>query len=127
MARRLQVPALLLFLAAATTACSDDGSGQAAPTILTADDITCDEDFSTDLAKDTVERVGGLQTDEFTVKFAEGTRLGVVALVEGDVRHAFAVLHRRYGVALVAPSEDHDEDHVTGFDQVRELVEHICP
>lgn len=125
MARRLTVPALLLALAAVTSACSSDEAPEE-PTVLTADGITCDEDISTDLAKDTVERVGGLQTEEFTVKFAEGTRLGVVALVEGDVRRAFERLHGTYGVALVALSDDHDKDHVTGFAQVRNLVDRTC-
>lgn len=125
MSRRLVVPALLLGVSGLAVACSGGGDRDD-PSVVVADAITCDQDFSTDRAKDTVERVGGLQTEEFTVAFAEGTRLGVVALVDGDVSRAFEVLHGTYGVALVARSDDHDEDHVTGFAQVRDLVDRTC-
>ncbi|MCW2768717.1 MAG: hypothetical protein JWR27_150 [Aeromicrobium sp.] len=58
--------------------------------------------------------------------FAESTRVGVVALVDGDVRVAYERLHGTYGVTVVARSDDEDEDHLTGFQQVRELVDSIC-
>lgn len=79
-----------------------------------------------DDAEDTVERVGGLRADDFVVRFAESTRVGVAALVDGDVRVAYERLQGTYGVTAVARSDDEDEDHLTGFQQVRELVDSIC-
>jgi hypothetical protein len=120
---RLLVPALVLT--AATAAACSGGSGET-PTVRVAPDTRCDQDDASDDAKDTVERVGGLRTEDFVVRFAESTRLGVVALVDGDIGTAYERLHGTYGVAVVGRSEDKDADHVTGFQQVRELVDAFC-
>ena len=60
------------------------------------------------------------------MKFAEGTRAGVVALVDGDVRKAFDQLHDRYGVTVVARIEPSETGRVTGFRQIRDLVDRAC-
>ena len=105
-------------------ACSSDDAG---PTQIVADGFTCDKDPSTPEAQTINEDVGGLQTDEFVVRFAESTRLGTVALVEGDVSTAYTRLHDDYGVTAVAGIEDDGSARVTGFAQVRNLVDRQCP
>lgn len=110
--------------AVALGACSSDGDAR---TQIIADGATCDHDPSTAQAQTINEDVGGLQTDEFVVRFAESTRLGTVALVEGDVTQAYARLHGDYGVAAVAGIDDDGSARVTGFDQVRDLVDRACP
>lgn len=106
-------------------ACSSDDDGRTSQVV--ADGATCDKDPSTAEAQTINEDVGGLQTDGFVVRFAESTRLGTVALVEGDVATAYRRLHDDYGVTAVAAIRDDGSARVTGFAQVRELVDEACP
>lgn len=117
------VAVVLVLIALATGACSSDDG----PTQVVADGATCDNDPSTAEAQTINEDVGGLQTDDFVVRFAESTRLGTVALVEGDVTKAYRRLHDEYGVTAVAGIEDDGSSRVTGFAQVRDLVDETCP
>lgn len=126
-ARSSWIPGLVAALCLSIGACSsgsDAGPGQA---VFTADDLSCDHDMRSLTAKDTIERVGGLVDDDFTVRFAKSTRLGIVALVDGDTEQAFATLHGTYGVALVATIERADDPgRVVSFAQVRTLVAEAC-
>jgi hypothetical protein len=109
-------------------ACSSDGSSEPdrpTPTAVTATQLPCDADQSSDQAKDTIERVGGLVESSFVVRHAESTRLGIVALVDRHPAEAFAQLNKKYGVAIVATA-DGDRSHTAGFAQVRELVASVC-
>ncbi|MRJ77937.1 hypothetical protein GEV29_15450 [Aeromicrobium sp. SMF47] len=119
-------PAWLVAGAAvlALSGCSSDADQDAR--VFQDERLVCDHDFSADEDKDTVERIGGLVTDDFVVKLTESTRLGVVALVEGDARKAFEELNGTYGVAVVAPLEDDGARTVSGLTQVRELVDDAC-
>jgi hypothetical protein len=96
------------------------------PTVFTAKDASCDHDRTSIDAKNTIERVGGLVSDDYVVRFSQSTRLGVVALVDGDTKEAFHDLAGTYGVALVAQIDDDGTSKVTGFQQVRELVASVC-
>lgn len=103
------------------------GCGGPDTDVRTASSLHCDVDASGDDAKDVVERVGGLVTDDFTVKFAKGTEIGVVALVDGDVDRAFQVLRDDYGVVAVAQQDPGgDPGTVSGFTQVQQIVDHAC-
>ncbi|AWB91866.1 hypothetical protein [Aeromicrobium chenweiae] len=120
---RLAAGAVLLVL---LTACSADEDKDEGNRTYQDEHLVCDHDFSSDDDKDTVERIGGLVTDDFVVKLTESTRLGVVALVEGDTRKAFDELHEAYGVAVVARLEEDGARTVSGLGQVRELVAAAC-
>ncbi len=109
--------------------CSSDPKStpkRPAPTAYTAKDVTCDRDQTSLDAKNIVEEVGGLVSDDYVVKFSESTRLGVVALVDGDTRKAYDELAGTYHVAVVAQIDDGGADKVTGFQQIRDLVASIC-
>lgn len=98
---------------------------------LAAPGLTCDVDRSSEEAKNTNERVGGLRTATYVVRFAQTTRLGVVALVEGDLQEAYDELTAGYGVALVAELDEHPDrsaqtSTIAGFAQVRAMVEAEC-
>ena len=111
------------------TGCSSDPASKPdrpTPTAFTAKDTACDRDRASDEAKNTIERVGGLATDDYRVRFSQSTRLGVVALVEGDTQKAYKDLVDTYGVAVVAQIKDDGTAKVTGFQQVQDLVSSIC-
>lgn len=117
---------LLAACLAVTSGCGSD----AAERTFVAKPLACDLDQSSLQAKDTIERVGGLVADDYVVRFSESTRAGVVALVSGDTRIAFDQLTHRYtGVAIVAQIDKSDtsDARVTGFQQIRDLVEAACP
>jgi hypothetical protein len=126
LARAAALTAIGCILATGCASGPEDDPRRPAPTAHTAKDVSCDRDRSSIGAKDTVERVGGLTTDDYTVRFAQSTRLGVVALVDGDTDKAYADLTGTYGVALVAEIDDDSNARVTGFQQVRDLVASAC-
>lgn len=111
---------------------SSDGPDQQAttpatgPSVLTRGPADCDQDQTTQHAKDVIERVGGLIAEDWTVALAQSTRLGVIALVEDDLEAAYTTLVEDYGVALVARIEPGEGDGVTGFSQIQELVDRAC-
>ncbi|WP_162891131.1 hypothetical protein [Aeromicrobium sp. A1-2] len=82
---------MTVALLGGAAACS---TGHTSPAVLVAPDLVCSRDRTTIDAKNTIERVGGLVGDGFTVRFAESTRLGVVALVDGGTSAAYRELHR---------------------------------
>ena len=109
--------------------CSSDAKGKPdrpSPTTITVKEVSCDHDRTSEDAKDTIERVGGLVFKDFVVRFSQSTRLGVVALVEGDTEEAFDELSGTYGVTVVARIDDDGSGRVTGFQQVSDLVASIC-
>lgn len=113
----------------ALASCSSNPDAKPArptPTAYTAKDVACDRDRSSMDAKTTIEQVGGLASDDYVVRFSQSTRLGVVALVDGDTQKAFDELVGTYGVTVVAQIEDDGTSKVTGFQQVRDLVASIC-
>jgi hypothetical protein len=85
----------------------------------------CGQDKTALAVKDLVERVGGLRTDDWVVKLAQGTELGVVVLVEGDIDRATPELVDTYGVALVEPWQD-GMTPAEGLARVREIVQTHC-
>ncbi len=95
-----------------------------APTTVTAPDLRCGQDQTSDEAKDVVEKVGGLRTDDVVVRLASSTSAGIVALVDGDVEQAYRLLHDRYGVTVVAHAED--AGVAAGLAQVERLVRDTC-
>ncbi len=106
---------------------SGAGCGSAAgPTTLMDRPLQCTLDLASPQAKDTIERIGGLVTDDYVVRFSQSTRAGVVALVSGDTGAAFTRLSRDDGVAIVARIDDDGSAKVVGFDQVRALVDAAC-
>jgi hypothetical protein len=126
----------VLLAALPLTGCGDDGDGpgsdagagapSAATTVL--EPLRCDVEEATDHAKDVIEKVGGLHGDGFVVRFAQSTRLGVVALVTGDVAKAGPTLVEQYGVSVVAPWDDSvAEISKGGFRQVDRVVSEHCP
>lgn len=110
--------------------CSSDSEAapdRPSPTVFTAKGLSCDHDRTSIDAKNTIERVGGLVGDDYVVRFSQSTRLGVVALVEGDTAKAFKQLSGEYGVAMVAHlKDDGDPRTVTGFEQMQDLVTSAC-
>ncbi|WP_286689428.1 MULTISPECIES: hypothetical protein [unclassified Aeromicrobium] len=114
MRRALAVGTLVLLLG-----CSG------APATVTAPDLQCGQDRTTDAAKDVVEKVGGLRTDDVVVRLARSTPAGIVALVDGDVERAYRLLHDRYGVAVVAQAEG--DGVADGLAQIERLVRSSCP
>src|SRR5215216_4186186 len=103
-----RIAALATLVCLAISGCSSDPSSpdRPEPTMVTAKGVSCDQDETSIDAKTTVERVGGLVADDFVVRFAESTRIGVVALVSGDTQKAFDELSDKYGVAVVAQIDD---------------------
>lgn len=124
--KRAAVLAALTPAILALGACTSDPEDPP-ETVFVAPGTTCDRELDTPEAQTVNERVGGLQTPDFTVNFAQSTRLGTVALVTGDVTKAFDTLTHEYGVSLVAELEDDDSGRVVGFEQIRTLVDDICP
>lgn len=121
--------ASLILSCAVLASCSSDREPtpeRPAPTALTAENVSCDRDRTSTDAKTTIEQVGGLTSDDYVVRFSQSTRLGVVALIDGDIQQAFDELVTTYGVAVVAQIEDDDTGEVTGFQQVRDLVASVC-
>ena len=85
----------------------------------------CDQDVSSDEAKDTIERVGGLQQPTWSVRFAESTAAGVVVLVTGDLEDAQPRLFDDYRVAVIVASAE-DQTRTEDFRAVRDAVREIC-
>jgi len=85
----------------------------------------CDQDVSSDEAKDTIERVGGLQQPTWSVRFAESTAAGVVVLVTGDLEDAQPRLFDDYRVAVIVGSTE-DQTRTEDFRAVRDAVREIC-
>jgi hypothetical protein len=100
----------------------------AGPSSVADPDLRCGQDRSSEAAKDVVERVGGLRTDDFVVRFARSTEAGVVALVDRDADDAYRLLHPRYGVTIVGRIGDDDgRGPADGSAQVDRLVRASCP
>ncbi|MFD4323889.1 hypothetical protein ACFWQC_04590 [Nocardioides sp. NPDC058538] len=87
--------------------------------------VKCDQDVSSDEAKDTIERVGGLQQPTWSVRFAEGTAAGVVVLVAGDLEDAQPLLFDDYHVAVIVGLSE-DQTRAEDFGAVREAVREVC-
>lgn len=85
----------------------------------------CDQDVSSDEAKDTIERVGGLQQPTWSVRFAESTAAGVVVLVAGDLEDAEPRLFDDYRVAVIVGASE-DQTRAEDFRAVRDAVREIC-
>lgn len=120
---------LVMLVGLVIAGCSSDPDAEPkrpAPTVMTAASMSCDRDRTSIDAKSTIERVGGLVTDDYVVRFAQSTKLGVIALITGDSDKAYADLTGTYDVAVVAPIDDDGTDRVTGFQQVRDLVASLC-
>lgn len=87
--------------------------------------LRCDQDVSSEEAKDIIERVGGLQQPTWSVRFAESTAAGVVVLVAGDLDDAEPRLFDDYQVAAIVGSAD-DQARAEDFSAVREAVRELC-
>ncbi|OIJ28412.1 hypothetical protein [Nocardioides luteus] len=87
--------------------------------------VTCDQDVSSDEAKNTIERVGGLQQPTWSVRFAESTAAGVVVLVAGDLEDAEPRLFDDYHVAVIVGLSG-EQTRAEDFKTVREAVREIC-
>ena len=122
--RRRSPLLMVALIGAVLTGCASDGDESA---VRTAPNLTCGQDTATDDAKTIVEDVGGLVTDDFTVTFAKGTELGVVALVDKNVPRAFQVLRDDYGVVVVARQKKNgDPGTISGFTQIQQIVDDVC-
>lgn len=102
--------------------------GGADPTggeLLVDQGVTCTQDVSSEEAKSTIERVGGLQQPTWSVRFAESTAAGVVVLVAGDLEEAEPLLFDDYEVAAIIGSSE-DQTRADDFRAVREAVRRIC-
>ncbi len=116
---------LVMLVVIATTAPASCSSS--APEVLPTAGQPCGQDVSTDAIKGTVERVGGLRTDDYTVTFAQGTSAGVVVLVEGDAHQALDDLDHLPGLGIVAEVDDvEDPGPINGFTQVQRIVDDTC-
>ncbi|MFD7077931.1 hypothetical protein ACFV9G_27215 [Nocardioides sp. NPDC059952] len=93
--------------------------------LLVNGQVRCDQDVSSDEAKDTIERVGGLQQPTWSVRFAESTAAGVVVLVAGDLEDARPRLFEDYQVAVIVGLSE-DQTRAEDFRAVREAVREIC-
>ncbi|MFE6649330.1 hypothetical protein ACFVJS_22375 [Nocardioides sp. NPDC057772] len=93
--------------------------------LLVNGQLACDQDVSSDEAKDTIERVGGLQQPTWSVRFAESTAAGVVVLVAGDLEDAEPRLFEDYQVAAIVGLAE-DQSRAEDFKAVREAVREIC-
>lgn len=85
----------------------------------------CDQDVSSEEAKDIIERVGGLQQPTWSVRFAESTAAGVVVLVTGDLEDAEPLLFDDYQVAAIVGATE-DQTRAEDFRAVRDAVREIC-
>jgi hypothetical protein len=127
--RRAGLAAVVAFGCVLAASCSSDpgdAPDRPAPTAYTAKGVSCDQDETSLDAKNIIEEVGGLVSDDYVVKFSESTRLGVVALVDGDTDKAYDELTGTYHVAAVAKITSDGSGKVTGFQQIRDLVASIC-
>ena len=114
--------------AVGSTAAGSSGVGATATVsseLRVAPGVTCDQDVSSDEAKTTIERVGGLRQPTWSVRFAESTAAGVVALVTGDLGAAEVRLFDDYGVAAIVGSPE-GQQRADDFRAVREAVRRIC-
>ncbi|MFI5626287.1 hypothetical protein ACIA03_22705 [Nocardioides sp. NPDC051685] len=93
--------------------------------LLLNGEVTCDQDVSSEEAKNTIERVGGLQQPTWSVRFAESTAAGVVVLVAGDLEDAEPRLFDDYHVAVIVGLSE-DQTRAEDFKAVREAVREIC-
>lgn len=111
---------MIAVLLVAATGCGED------PTVLTIGKVSCDQAISSTEAKNAVERSGGRVGEDYAVVFTKSTRLGVVALIDGDAQAAYDDLSRIPGIAEVALATDSPPGTIRGFAQVNELVEEAC-
>jgi len=133
--RPRQVPVVVLTAGLTLAACADESPGgrpasseSPTATITVAAPLRCDVDRGSEEAKDVIERVGGLHGAGYTVRFAQSTELGVVALVEGDLVRAGADLIEGYGVSVVTPWDPTVEEiGKGGFRQIERVVTDHCP
>ncbi|MGY0537008.1 hypothetical protein ACW14X_05775 [Nocardioides sp. YJ-D4] len=123
-------------LLATLAACAEEATEPAAPAtsesraeveneVLVNGRARCDQDVSSDQAKDTIERVGGLQQPTWSVRFAESTAAGVVVLVTGDLDDAEPTLFDDYRVAVIVASAE-DQTRTEDFKAVRDAVRELC-
>lgn len=123
-------------LLATLAACAEEANEPAAPAtsesraeveneVLVNGRARCDQDVSSDQAKDTIERVGGLQQPTWSVRFAESTAAGVVVLVTGDLDDAEPTLFDDYRVAVIVASAE-DQTRTEDFKAVRDAVRELC-
>jgi hypothetical protein len=104
---------------------SDESRSAVENELLVNGRVTCDQDISSDEAKDTIERVGGLKQPTWSVRFAESTAAGVVVLVSGDLEDAEPRLFGDYHVAAIVGLAE-DQARAEDFKAVREAVREIC-
>ncbi|MFE4002027.1 hypothetical protein ACFX43_24910 [Nocardioides sp. YIM B13467] len=102
-----------------------ESRSEAENALLVNGQARCDHDVSSDEAKDTIERVGGLQQPTWSVRFAESTAAGVVVLVTGDLEDAQPPLFDDYRVAVIVASAE-DQTRTEDFKAVRDAVREIC-
>ena len=121
---RLSVVGLAVVTVLSIGACSSSDDDT---TVYKAKGISCDVDQASDDMKDVIEKVGGLVFDDFRVHYAEATKLGVIALVDGDAKKAADVLLSKYDVSIVTKIGDADSPgRQASFAQVRKLVADTC-
>jgi hypothetical protein len=131
-----RTPAAAAALLATLAGCAEEAAEPAAPAtsesrteaeneVLVNGRARCDQDVSSDEAKDTIERVGGLQQPTWSVRFAESTAAGVVVLVTGDLEDAQPRLFDDYRVAVIVASAE-DQTRTEDFRAVRDAVREIC-
>ncbi|MGH3351389.1 MAG: hypothetical protein ACRDPS_12045 [Nocardioides sp.] len=111
--------------ASAVGASEVGGADPADGELLVDQGVTCTQDVSSEEAKSTIERVGGLQQPTWSVRFAESTAAGVVVLVAGDLEEAEPELFDVYEVAAIVGSSD-DQTRADDFRAVHEAVRRIC-
>lgn len=104
---------------------TDENRGLGENQLLVNGQVRCDQDVSSDEAKGTIERVGGLRSPTWSVRFAESTAAGVVVVVTGDLEDAESKLFDDYGVAAIIGSSE-DQARPDDFRDVREAVSQIC-
>ena len=109
----------------AGAATAEPAAGGSGSELLLNGRVTCDQDVSSEEAKDTIERVGGLQQPTWSVRFAESTAAGVVVLVTGDLDDARPRLFDDYRVAVIVASAE-DQTRTEDFRAVRDAIREIC-
>ncbi|MEU6135297.1 hypothetical protein [Nocardioides sp. NPDC047086] len=137
-----RTPLAAAVLVAALAGCGEEAAEPAEPTdpaepaagesrseaeseLLVNGRARCDQDVSSDEAKNTIERVGGLQQPTWSVRFAESTPAGVIVLVVGDLEDARPRLFDDYRVAVIVASSE-AQTRTEDFKAVREAVREIC-